>query len=167
MGGTCGAPLEGSRSPWRSSRSRLRTDLTNALVPLGEIVSGGPPPDGTTLLGWGVHAGVSLAYAFLFGFLTFFFSPAPFPVRAAVSLVAALGSGWVTAMIAPPAISVTVSLLGRQGGPGELYPLNTEPGLPLWNHLLFFLLNWVIQSVGPHLLERITPGRGEIPLADV
>jgi len=25
----------------------------------------------------------------------------------------------------------------------------------------------VIQSVGPHLLERITPGRGEIPLADV
>lgn len=115
----------------------------------------------------GVHAGVSLAYAFLFGFLTVFFSPAPFPVRAAVSRVAAPGSGWVTAMIAPPAISVTVSLLGHQGWPGELYPLNTEPGLPLWNHLLFFLLSWVIQSVGPRLLERITPGRGEIPLVDV
>ena len=127
------------------------------------VAAGGYPPGFTMLLGWTVHAGVSLAYAFLFGVIVFLVSSVPFPVRAAVSLVAALGLAWVTAAIAPPAISVTVSLLGRQGWPGELYPINTEPGLPLWNHLLFFLLNWVIQSVGPHLLGR----SGGIRLADV
>ena len=118
------------------------------------VAAGGYPPGFTTLLGWAVHMGVSLAYAFLFGVLVFLVSSVPFPVRVAVSLVAALGLAWVTAVIAPPAISVTVSLLGRQSWPGELYPLNTELGLPLWNHLLFFLLNWAIQSVGPRLLGR-------------
>ena len=127
------------------------------------VATGGYPPGVTTLLGWAVHAGVSLAYAFLFGLLIFLLSSRSFPVRVAVSLVAALGLGWVAAAIAPPAISVTVSLLGRQGWPGELYPLNTEPGLPLWNHLLFFLLNWAIQSVGPRLLGR----SGGIRLAEV
>lgn len=123
------------------------------------VATGGYPPGVTTLLGWVVHVGVSLAYAFLFGMLVFLLSPLSFPARAALSLVAALGLGWGTSVIAPPAISITVSLLGRQGWPGELYPLNTEPGLPLWNHLLFFLLNWAIQSVGPRLLGRGDPVR--------
>jgi len=118
------------------------------------VATGGYPSGVTTLLGWAVHVGVSLAYAFLFGILVFLFSSAPFPVGVALSLIAALGLAWVTSVIAPPAISVTVSLLGRQGWPGELYPLNTELGLPLWNHLLFFLLNWAIQSVGPRLFGR-------------
>jgi hypothetical protein len=30
---------------------------------------------------------------------------------------------------------------------------NTEFGLPFWNHVGFFLLNWLIQGLGPRLLR--------------
>ena len=68
--------------------------------------------------------------------------------------MAALALAGVTTMIAPPAIGVTISLLGRREWPDELFPLNTELGLPFWNHVGFFLLNWLIQTVGPRLLRR-------------
>jgi hypothetical protein len=118
------------------------------------VAVGGYPQSFTTLIGWAVHLAVSLSYAFLFAVLVLFLGAVSFPARAVASLFGALGLGWVTAVMAPPAISVTVGLLGRHGWPAELFPLNTELGLPLWNHLLFFLLNWAIQVVGPRLIRR-------------
>jgi len=118
------------------------------------VAAGGYPPRLTTLLGWAVHMGVSLAYALLFAVLLSLLSSLAFSVRVAVSFALAVGLGGVTAVIAPPAISVAIGLLGRHGWPDELYPLNTELGLPFWNHLLFFLVNWAIQAAGPRLLGR-------------
>lgn len=118
------------------------------------VAAGGYPPALTTLLGWAVHVGVSLAYALLFAVLLSLLFSLSVSVRLAISFVLAVALGWVTAVVAPPAISVAISLLGSQGWPDELYPLNTELGLPFWNHLLFFLVNWAIQAAGPRLLGR-------------
>jgi hypothetical protein len=49
---------------------------------------------------------------------------------------------------------VTISQLGGQRWPAELFPLNFEVSLPLWNHLLFFLLNWLLSWA-----RRAAPGR--------
>lgn len=108
--------------------------------------AGGYPAAWTTLIGWAVHLGVSLAYAALVAVLVAFLQRLPRAAALGIGLVAALILGWLTAQIAPPAISITISLLGRQGWPLELFPLNTELGLPLWNHLAFFTLNWIIQT---------------------
>ena len=108
--------------------------------------AGGYPAAWTTLFGWAVHLGVSLAYAALVAVLVAFLQCLPRAAALGIGLVAALILGWLTALIAPPAISITISLLGRQGWPPELLPLNTELGLPLWIHLAFFTLNWLIQT---------------------
>lgn len=105
-------------------------------------------------IGWAVHLGVSLAYAGLFSLVTSLFTGRSFPARAASTLVVALTLGWVTALIAPPAISVTISVLGGQGWASELFPINTETGLPFWNHLLFFGICWLIQMAVPGVYDR-------------
>lgn len=64
-------------------------------------------------------------------------------------------------MVAPPAISVTISVLAGRGWPSELFPLNTELGLPFWNHVAFFAFNWVVQALGPRF------GRGVVRSASV
>ena len=120
-----------------------------------QIVSAGGYPKGlSTLVGWTVHIEVSLSYAFLFGVIVAVLNRASVVVSAVVSLVAALALGWATAVIAPPAINVTIHLLGGQGLPAELFPLNFEVSLPFWNHLLFFLLNWLLQALGLRLLPQ-------------
>lgn len=114
-----------------------------------EIVAAGRyPPPAAPFIGWAVHLEVSLAYAGLVAVLLWLLRSAPEPARMTVGLAASVILGWITALIAPPAISVTVSLLGRQGWPVELFPLNTEFGLPFWNHLAFFILNWLVHTVG-------------------
>jgi len=76
-----------------------------------------------------------------------------------LALAPALVLGWVTAVVAPPAISVTIALLGGQGFPTTLFPFNTDPGLPLWNHLLFFIVSWAIQALGPRWVGQPSPRR--------
>jgi hypothetical protein len=110
------------------------------------VAAGGYPAAWTTLIGWAVHLGVSLAYAALVAVLVAFLRRLPRAPALGIGLLAALTLGWMAALIAPPAISITISLLGRQGWPVELFPLNTELGLPLWNHLAFFTLNWLLQT---------------------
>jgi hypothetical protein len=105
-------------------------------------------------VGWAVHLAVSLSYAFLFVVIVAASGRVPFAVGAFITLLAALLLGWATAVIAAPAISVTIGVLGGQGWPRELFPLNFELGVPLWNHLLFFLLNWIIQALGLRWLSR-------------
>ncbi len=121
------------------------------------VSSGGYPKSLTVLVGWAVHLAVSLSYAFVFAGVVAALRRTSFAVGTFVTLLAALLLGWGTAVIAPPAISVTISILSGQGWPAELFPLNFEFGLPLRNHLLFFLLNWVVQALGLRLLSR--PGK--------
>jgi hypothetical protein len=111
--------------------------------------AGGYPPASATIIGWAVHLGVSLAYAALMGIVSASLHEMPRPMSVGIGLGVAVILGWSTALVAPPAISVTISALGRQGWPSELFPLNTELGLPLWNHIAFFLLNWVVQGWEP------------------
>ncbi len=120
-----------------------------------QIVSaGGYSPGLVTAIGWSVHLGVSLSYALLVGLVVFLARSLRFGTGAGIALVAAVGLGWGTAIIAPPAISVTISFLARQGWPGELFPPNTEFGLPFWNHILFFLVSWLVQALAPRALLR-------------
>lgn len=118
------------------------------------VAAGGYLQGLSTLVGWAVHLGVSLSYALLFGVVVLLLSPVSFGVGAAIAFVVAVGLAWVTTMIAPPAISVAIGLLSGRGWPAELFPLNTELGLPFWNHIIFFLLNWAIQALGPRLFGR-------------
>lgn len=127
---------------------------------MGEQIAdtGGYPAWLAPAIGWAVHLAVSLWYALLLGMLLMLLAVMRAPGQAAVGFVVAVALGWITAVVAPPAISVTISLLGRQGWPSELFPLNTELGLPLWNHVAFFLLGWVVQGLGPRLAERASAG---------
>ena len=118
------------------------------------VTAGGYRPALAPAVGWMVHLGVSLSYAFVFAVITLLLKPMEFAVRAVLTLIVAFGLGYLTTLIAPTAISVTISLLSGHGWPGELFPPNRELGLPFWNHEGFFALNWGIQVVGPALLRR-------------
>jgi hypothetical protein len=121
---------------------------------MGRQIAGvaGYPAGVAPAIGWAVHLGVSLSYALLFGVIVTLLAKMRLPAQAGISLVAAAALGWVTTVVAPPAIGVTISVLGLQGWPATLFPPNTEIGLPLWNHVGFFLLNWVLQALGPGVL---------------
>ncbi len=104
------------------------------------------------LIGWGVHVGVSLSYAALFGILTAFF-PAAIGTRWILALILGAILGWVTTLITAPAIAVTISVLAGQGLPSALPPLNTEGGLPFWNHMGFFGICFLFITLVPDLLR--------------
>lgn len=118
------------------------------------VAAGGYAPVLAPFVGWAVHLGVSVSYALLFAVVVLILAHLSFPTRAGAALVVALLLAWLTTRIAPPAISVTIAVLAGQGWPAELFPVNTELGLPFWNHVVFFVLNWAIQAVGPRLLGR-------------
>lgn len=133
---------------------------------MGEQIvdAGGYPARFASAIGWAVHLGVSLSYALLFGVIVLVLAATRVPARVAISFAVAGALGWVTAMVAPPAISVTISVVSGQGWPSELFPLNTGLGLPFWNHVGFFLLNWLVQGFGPRLL-RVGAGRSAVAVA--
>lgn len=106
-------------------------------------------------IGWGVHLAVSLSYALLFAVLI-----ATLPIEsagaiAAAGLVLAALLGWVTTLLTEPAIAVTISVLSGHGFPAELPGLNTEVGLPLYNHLLFFGVVWFFTALVPSVRGKI------------
>lgn len=119
------------------------------------VATGGYAESLATPIGWAVHLGVGLSYAALFGVIALLLRRLPAKVGLVVTLVLALVLGWLTTLIAPPAISVMISVLGGQGWPGQLFPLNppTELGLPFWNHAIFFVLNWLVQGLGGRLVR--------------
>lgn len=108
------------------------------------------------VIGWAVHLGVSLSYAFLAGIVAWLASGAPRWAGLPGAVAAASLLGWLTTVIAPPAIGVTIALLGEGRWPEAFFPLNFEVGLPLWNHVLFFLATTLTQLLGPELTR---PGR--------
>lgn len=116
------------------------------------VEQGGYSPSLQVLIGWGVHLGVSISYAALFGVIVAFF-PANLGVRWILALILAAVLGKLTTLITQPAIAVTISVLAGQGLPAELPPLNTEGGLPLWNHMGFFGICFLFITLVPDLLR--------------
>ncbi|MBI3626093.1 MAG: hypothetical protein HY215_08115 [Candidatus Rokubacteria bacterium] len=62
--------------------------------------------------------------------------------------------GWIATLLTDPAITITISVLSRQGFPAELPGLNTDIDLPLYNHLLFFGVVWVFTTLLPVLTRK-------------
>lgn len=122
---------------------------------MGEQIAeaGGYAASVAPAIGWAVHLGVSLSYALLYGVIILVVATTRLSIQVAIGFAVAVALGWVTALVAPPAISVTIGVASGQGWPSELFPLNTELGLPFWNHVSFFLLNWLVQGLGPRVLR--------------
>jgi hypothetical protein len=110
---------------------------------------GGYPAGAAPLIGWGVHLWVSLSYALLFTVLAALLPARSVGARLGIGLLLAAILGWLTTLLTAPAITVTISLLARQGFPAELPGLNTDIGLPLYNHLLFFGVVWLVTILRP------------------
>lgn len=105
-------------------------------------------------IGWTVHLAISVQYALFFAtLLALPIWPTQSIRRGVVQFAAALGVGVVATWIANPAISVTVSMLGGAGWPAELYPVNTSLGVPLYNHLGFFVATLVATDWIPTCLK--------------
>ncbi len=123
---------------------------------LGERIAaeGGYPKGLAPLIGWGVHLGVSLSYALLFSAIMAALPTQCSGTRIGIGLVIALVLGWIATLLTAPAITVTISVLSRQGFPAELPGLNTSVDLPLYNHLLFFGVVWLITTLVPALTKR-------------
>ncbi len=127
----------------------------------GQIVrQGGYPESFQGIIGWGVHLGVALTYATLFAALvSLSFLPSARLPRWAIGLALAAGLAVVSTLITAPAISITINLLAAQGFPESLPGLNTGWGLPLWNHLGFFLIAFAFIVVIPELLADRRAGK--------
>ena len=123
---------------------------------LGDQIAGqgGYPLTLAPLIGWGVHLGVSLSYAFLFAVLATLLPPKPLGRSLGLSLVLAGLFGWITTLVTAPAIAVTINLLSRKGFPAQLPGLNTDIDLPLYNHLFFFGVIWTLTVLIPALRRR-------------
>ena len=123
---------------------------------LGDQIAGrgGYPLTLAPLIGWGVHLGVSLSYAFLFAVLATLLPPKPLGRTLGLSLVLAGLLGWITTLVTAPAIAVTINLLSRKGFPAQLPGLNTDIDLPLYNHLFFFGVIWTLTVLIPALRRR-------------
>jgi hypothetical protein len=123
-----------------------------------EIVRLGGYPEGlTTVIGWGVHLGVSFAYAAVFAIAAWaLFGGMERNNRWIAAGILAAVLGIATTMITGPAIAVTISVLAGNGLPDRLPGLNTSWGWPGWNHLLFFGIAWLGTVV---MLDRNVSGR--------
>lgn len=112
-----------------------------------QVVSQGNYNISPTVVGWAVHLGVSFSYAFLLSLLIQVLFPLSTILNRVVGLGTALALGVGTTLIAPPAIQITIGILSGNGIPEKLWALNPASGHPLWNHLLFFLVVWAIDSI--------------------
>lgn len=120
---------------------------------LGEQITaqGHYSPALAPVVGWSVHLGVSLTYALLFAVIM---AALPTPSARAtlgVGVVLAMLLGWLTTLVTAPAIATTISLLSGQGFPADVPGLNTDIGLPLYNHVLFFVVVWGVTVLLPSL----------------
>ncbi len=115
------------------------------------VTQGGYAASWTVAIGWGIHLGVSLAYSLLFALIMLTLFVLAERIQLVLGLVIGAVLGWGTTLITAPAITVTISVLGRKAFPANLPGLNTAYGLPFWNHMLFFGVVWLIYMFIPYL----------------
>ena len=125
-----------------------------------QIVSQGKYALPPAWVGWGVHLGVSISYTFLLVLILAAVFPRSFVLNRSVSLTAALALGWLTTLIAAPAFQITIALLAGKGFPAKLWPLNPAKGHTFWNHLLFFVLVWALDTGLALYMENRGRGNG-------
>ena len=111
-----------------------------------QIISQGNYSLSPTVVGWAVHLGVSLSYGILLAFLAQILFPNAYLWNRVASLVAALILGWITTIIAPPAIQITIAILSGKDFPSPLWNLNPASGHPFWNHIVFFMSVWLLDT---------------------
>ncbi len=112
----------------------------------GQIVSQGKYSLSPSLVGWAVHLWVSFSYAALLTLILQIPFSSSLALNRGIGLAAGLILGWATNKIAPPAIQVTISLLSGKGFPSPLWDLNPSAGHAFWNHLLFFVVVWLVEA---------------------
>ncbi|WP_296899522.1 hypothetical protein [Thiohalocapsa sp.] len=118
------------------------------------VEAGGYPDNAASVIGWTLHIAIAVAYVKVYAFLIALPGfPRDSGPRLPAGLVVAVIVGWLTTWLANPAISVAVSLLSGQGWPAELAPVYFKLGLPLWNHLGFFAIAWLVVVVVPALVQ--------------
>lgn len=118
------------------------TGTTNIAEFVGQkiVQTGGYPAVFASPIGWTVHLAIAVQYAVAMTVLLALpIWPTERLTRVTIKIAAAIAVGFIGTWVANPAISVTVSFLGGAGWPAELYPVNTKFGVPLLNHVLFFL----------------------------
>lgn len=131
-----------------------------------QIVSQGKYALSPAWVGWGVHLGVSISYAFLLGLILTAVFPRSFVLNRSAGLAAALALGWLTTLIAAPAIQITIALLAGKGFPAKLLPLSSARGHTFWNHLLFFALIWAFDTGLALYMKNRGRGNGRAPSPD-
>ncbi len=114
------------------------------------VTQGGYAASWTVPIGWGIHLGVSLAYSLLFALIMLPLFVLAERIQLVLGLVIGAALGWGATLITVPAITVTISVLGGKGFPANLPGLNTAYGLPFWNHMLFFVVVWLIYLFIPY-----------------
>lgn len=119
------------------------------------VTKGGYAQSWAIPIGWGIHLAVSLAYSLLFAVIMLPMFVLAERFQLVVGLVIGAALGWGSTLITVPAIRVTISVLSGKGFPANLPGLNTTYGLPLWNHLLFFGVVWLIYQFIPYLSKKL------------
>ncbi|MEM6365769.1 MAG: hypothetical protein AAF745_15170 [Planctomycetota bacterium] len=146
---------------------------TNIATFVGQriVETGGYDSSLASPIGWTVHLAIALQYAVAFAaVLALPIWPRRNLARGVAQIVAAVAIGFVATWVANPAISVTVSVLGGAGWPESLYPVNTKFGVPLWNHIGFFIATLAITDWLPTRLEKgsglfsVASGERSVPL---
>ena len=123
----------------------------------GRIVEAGDyPATYAAPIGWTTHFAISFIYALAFAVISCLpVLPKKNPQLWVVGLVLAIATGWVTTWIADPAISFTIALLAGRGWPDEIYPLHLKIDVPLFNHLLYFVLALLLVGCLPEWLKSV------------
>ncbi|MEN8145041.1 MAG: hypothetical protein ABFS14_08840 [Gemmatimonadota bacterium] len=125
----------------------------------GQLTSRGPLPESMALVfGWAIHLVIAIGYAALFGALLaspMLRSPAG-GVRFIPSVGLALVLGYVTGVIAPPAIAATLGILTGEGLPATIPPPNWAFGFAIWNHIGFFIICLLMLVVIPAFRSKKT-----------
>jgi hypothetical protein len=130
-----------------------RNDIA-AIIGRKIVEAGAYPQNAASVIGWTLHIVISIAYAKLYAVIV---SLPGFPRQAGSKTAPRIMAGLIVAIvvavlatwIAGPAISATVSLAAGQGWPATLPAASLKLGLPLWNHLGFFAIVWLIVVVLP------------------
>lgn len=123
-------------------------------------------------IGYSLHLAISFSYAMGMAILLSLpFVPQKSPARLVIGFVGALLIGWIATMVADPAISITISYLAGNGWPEKVFPLHTKLDLALVNHIVFFVVAWLLIDLIPNLVGKpfgsdsrdesagLTPGR--------
>lgn len=124
----------------------------------GKVVEAGQYPEHLASgIGWTTHMVISFSYALMIAVIVSLpILPREYPKRLLYGVVLGLFIGWVSTLISNPAISVTISLLSGQGMTPEVwYPIYWKLGVPLYNHLWYFVAAFLIVDTLPKFMGKL------------